>query len=91
MDTLSDIIKRKEEIINTFNLTEEGFKNMLYWFENKVSSDESADDDPTLVFKNSVESYKGCITGLDDDKGNTTWVTKRFSSALEYARSHGKK
>ena len=91
MDTLDNIIKRKDEIINTFNLTEEDFKHMLYWFENKIPTDESNADDPTLVFKNPIESYKGCTTGLDDDKGNATWVSNRFASALEYARSQGEK
>ena len=91
MDTLDSITKRKDEIVSAFNLTEEDFKHMLYWFENKISSDESSADDPTLVLKNSIKSYKGCTTGLDDDKGNTTWVTKRFASALEYVRSQGEK
>ena len=36
MDTLDSIIKRKDEIVITFNLTEEDFKHMLYWFENKL-------------------------------------------------------
>ena len=49
MDTLDSIIKRKDEIVSAFNLTEEDFKHMLYWFENKVPSDESRADDPTLV------------------------------------------
>jgi len=91
MDTLDSIIKRKDEIVSAFNLTEEDFKHMLYWFENKVPSDESRADDPTLVLKNPIKSYKGCTTGLDDDKGNTTWVSNRFASALEYARSQGEK
>ena len=91
MDTLEDIIKKKYEIIKTFNLTEEDFKHMLYWFKNKNLVNDNTADDPTLVLKNPTKSYKGCTTGLNDDKGNTTWVSKRFSYALEYARSHGKK
>ena len=91
METLSDIIKKKDDIIKRFNLTEENFKHMLYWFKNKLPSDDSKTDNPTLVLKNQDKSYKGCTTGLDDDKGNTTWVSNRFASALEYARSQGKK
>ena len=91
MDTLDNIIKRKDEIMKTFNLTEEDFKYMLSWFENESLLNDVNADDPTLVLKNATESYKGCTTGLDDDKGNTTWVTKRFSYALEYARSKRKK
>ena len=91
METLSDIIKKKDNIIKRFNLTEEDFKHILYWYKNKLSSNNTNLDNPTLALKNPDKSYKGCTTGLDDDKGNTTWVTNRFASALEYARSHGKK
>ena len=91
MNTLIEIIKKRDNIINTFNLTEEDFEHMLFWFKNKLSLNDSKADDPILVLKDPAKSYKGCTTGLDDDKGNTTWVTNRFASALEYARSQGKK
>ena len=91
MDTLADIIEKKDDIINTFNLTKEDFEHMIYWFKNEMSLDDSKADDPALVLKNPAKSYKGCTSKSDDDKGNTTWVTNRFSSALEYARSQGKK
>ena len=71
--------------------TEEDFEYILHWFKNELPLDDSNADDPILVFKNPSKSYKGCTTGLDDDKGNTTWVSNRFASALEYARSQSKK
>ena len=91
MNTLIEIIKKRDNIINTFNLTEEDFEHMLYWFKNKLSLNDSKADDPILVLKDPAKFYKGCTTRLDDDKGNTTWVTNRFASALEYARSQDKK
>ena len=90
MDYLMDVIKKKKKIIDTYKLTEEEFEYMLYWFKNEPLLD-GKEDDPVLVSKDPTKSYKGCITGLDDDKGNATWVSNRFASSLEYARSHGKK
>jgi hypothetical protein len=87
MNSLDDIIKNKIDVMNSVNLTEEEFKHIVYWFKNKSSRDDKAADDPTLVLKNSKESYKGCTSNMSDDKGNTTWVTTRFANALNYARS----
>ena len=90
MDYLTDVINKKKKIIETYNLTVEEFEYMVYWFKNEPPLD-GKEDDPILVSKNYTKPYKGCVTGLDDDKGNATWVSKRFASGLEYARSHGTK
>ena len=90
MDYLTDVINKKKKILDTYNLTEEEFEYMVYWFKNEPPLDGKGDS-PVLISKDPTKTYKGCVTGLDDDKGNATWVSSRFASGLEYARSHGGK
>ena len=90
MDYLTDVINKKKKILETYNLTEKEFGYMVYWFKNEPPLD-GEEDNPVLVSKDSTKPYKGCVTGLDDDKGNATWVSNRFALGLKYARSHGAK